>query len=269
MSLKGKYALITGSSRGIGRGIALKLAEQGVKVAINYCRNEVAANDVLGKVRRLGSDGFIVQGDVCTSEDIALMFRRARQEFGALDIFVANARPEVPTFYQPPMEITLESWQTAAVVSVRFNGVGRRSTHVLEEVYNRAALEIRRGTVTTLAAVRQSLRQIYIPDDEFEADFSVLRLRNRSTSGKRLRYLLAKIEKQLSGTDISDEAMTATVEHILPENPGEVGLEYFTAEAHERSYERVGNYSLLERALNGQLAGNAPFAQKQLVYAQS
>ena len=54
MSLKGKYAVITGSSRGIGRGIALKLAEQGVKVAINYCRNEVAANDVLGKVG--GSD---------------------------------------------------------------------------------------------------------------------------------------------------------------------------------------------------------------------
>jgi Protein of unknown function (DUF1524) len=98
---------------------------------------------------------------------------------------------------------------------------------------------------------------------------AVLRLRNRSKSGKRLRYLLAKIEKQLSGTDISDEAMTATVEHILPENPGEMGWEYFTFEAHERSYERVGNYSLLERALNSQLAGNAPFAQKQLVYAQS
>ncbi len=42
MSLKGKYALITGSSRGIGRGIALKLAEHGVKVGINYCRNESA-----------------------------------------------------------------------------------------------------------------------------------------------------------------------------------------------------------------------------------
>jgi enoyl-[acyl-carrier protein] reductase III len=51
------------------------LAEQGVKVAINYCRNEVAANDVLGKVRGLGSDGFIVQGDVFRPEDIAGMFR--------------------------------------------------------------------------------------------------------------------------------------------------------------------------------------------------
>jgi len=63
--------------------------------------------------------------------------------------------------------------------------------------------------------------------------------------------------------------MTATVEHILPENPGEVGWEYFTAESHERSYERVGNYSLLEHGLNGQQAGNSPFAQKQTVYAQS
>jgi len=63
--------------------------------------------------------------------------------------------------------------------------------------------------------------------------------------------------------------MTATVEHILPENPGEVGWEHFTSDAHERSYERVGNYSLLERGLNGQQAGNAAFAQKQAVYVKS
>ena len=131
MSLKGKYALITGSSRGIGRGIALKLAEQGVKVAINYCRNEVAANDALAKVRGLGSNGFIVQGDVCRPDDIGRMFSRAKQEFGALDIFVANARPEVPTFYQPPMEITLESWQTAVDSQARAFLVGAREASTL------------------------------------------------------------------------------------------------------------------------------------------
>jgi hypothetical protein len=54
------------------------LAEQGVKVAINYCRNEVAANDALAKVRGLGSDGFIVQGDVCQPDDIGRMFSRAK-----------------------------------------------------------------------------------------------------------------------------------------------------------------------------------------------
>ncbi len=75
--------------------------------------------------------------------------------------------------------------------------------------------------------------------------------------------------KLLSGADITDEGMTATIEHILPENLGEAGWEHFTAEAHDRCYERVGNYSLLERNLNGQQAGNAAFTQKQKVYAQS
>jgi NAD(P)-dependent dehydrogenase (short-subunit alcohol dehydrogenase family) len=102
-----------------------------VKVAINYCRNEVAANDVLGKVRGLGSDGFILRGDVCRPEDIVGMFRKARQEFGALDIFVANARPEVSTFYQPPMEITLESWQTAVDSQARAFLVGAREASPL------------------------------------------------------------------------------------------------------------------------------------------
>src|SRR5713101_1567046 len=64
MSLKGKHALVTGSSRGIGRGIVLKLAENGVKVAIHYVQNEAAAKDTLAKVRKLGSDGFTVQADV-------------------------------------------------------------------------------------------------------------------------------------------------------------------------------------------------------------
>jgi hypothetical protein len=85
----------------------------------------------------------------------------------------------------------VEILRYCAVISVRFNGVGRRSTHILEEIYNSAALEIGRGTASTLAAVRQALRPIYIPDEEFATDFSVLRLRNRGTSGKRLRYLLA------------------------------------------------------------------------------
>jgi len=64
MSLNGKHALITGSSRGIGRGIALKLAASGVKVAIHYFENEAAANDTLGQVRKRGSDGLVIQADV-------------------------------------------------------------------------------------------------------------------------------------------------------------------------------------------------------------
>jgi NAD(P)-dependent dehydrogenase (short-subunit alcohol dehydrogenase family) len=82
-------------------------------------------------VRGLGSDGFIVQGDVCRPDDIGRMFSRAKQEFGTLDIFVANARPDVPTFYHPPMEITLESWQTAVDSQARAFLVGAREASAL------------------------------------------------------------------------------------------------------------------------------------------
>jgi enoyl-[acyl-carrier protein] reductase III len=113
MAQDGKHALVTGSSRGIGRGIALKLAEQGVKVAINYRKNEAAAKDTLAKVRQRGADGFIVQADVCRPDDITRMFARVKSEFAKLDVFVSNARPDVPEFYQGPMSITLEQWDCA------------------------------------------------------------------------------------------------------------------------------------------------------------
>jgi enoyl-[acyl-carrier protein] reductase III len=113
MSFKEKTALVTGSSRGIGRGIALKLAEKGARVAVHYYRNREAAQATLEKVRELGSNGFIVQADVCQVDEVRRIFQQVRSEFGSLDIFVSNARTEAPTFYQAPMEITLDKWDTA------------------------------------------------------------------------------------------------------------------------------------------------------------
>lgn len=114
MSLSGKHALITGGSRGIGRGIALKLAEHGVRVAVHYYQNQRAANDTLDQVRKRGSDGLTVQADVTQPDEITAMVRKVRGDFGTLDIFVSNARPEVPEFFQPPMDITLQQWDAAS-----------------------------------------------------------------------------------------------------------------------------------------------------------
>jgi enoyl-[acyl-carrier protein] reductase III len=113
MSLNGKHALITGSSRGIGRGIALKLAAGGAKVAIHYYQNEAAAKQTLAMLRDRGSDGFLIQADVSRAEEVSRIFKKVKAEFGKLDIFVSNARPELPTFYRAPMEITLEQWDMA------------------------------------------------------------------------------------------------------------------------------------------------------------
>jgi NAD(P)-dependent dehydrogenase (short-subunit alcohol dehydrogenase family) len=113
MTLKRKHALITGSSRGIGRGIALALAERGVDIAVHYYQNATAANQTLALIRERGADGFVVQADVTRPEEVSRMVERVKAEFGTLDIFVSNARPELPFFFQAPLEITLEQWDTA------------------------------------------------------------------------------------------------------------------------------------------------------------
>lgn len=113
MIFQGKNALVTGSSRGIGRGIALELARRGARIAIHYFQNRDAAEETLRLVRDLGSNGFLVQADVCQMEQLKPMFERVKAEFGSLDIFVSNARTEAPTFYQPPMAITPQQWDTA------------------------------------------------------------------------------------------------------------------------------------------------------------
>jgi enoyl-[acyl-carrier protein] reductase III len=113
MALETRHALITGSSRGIGRGIALKLAEGGVKVAVHYYRNEAAAKDTLAAIRSHGSDGVLVRADVTRPEEIVRMLGEVKAAFGRLDILVSNARPEAPAFFAPPLDISLQQWDTA------------------------------------------------------------------------------------------------------------------------------------------------------------
>ncbi len=103
MLFKGKNALITGSSRGIGRSIALKLAEKGARVAVHYFGNRDAARTTLDKVRQLGSNGFLVRADVCRPEEVSRIFQQVRSEFGSLDIFISNARTDARTFYESPI----------------------------------------------------------------------------------------------------------------------------------------------------------------------
>ena len=113
MTITARHALVTGGSRGIGRGVTLKLADHGVYVAINYLKDEASAKATLEQVRSRGADGFTVQADVSQPAQVERLFDRVRSEFGSLDIFVANARPEVGAFYQPPASIGLDQWDAA------------------------------------------------------------------------------------------------------------------------------------------------------------
>jgi len=113
MDLKGKRALITGSSRGIGRGIALSLADRGADIAIHYYKNQKAAEETLAQVRQRGRKGWLFSADVCQPAEVQRLVETVQKEAGPVDVFVSNARTEPPTFYSPPFDITLQQWDAA------------------------------------------------------------------------------------------------------------------------------------------------------------
>ena len=89
--LTGKKALVTGGSRGIGRGIALCLAKQGADVAINYRSNTEEAEKVVAEIKVLGRDSFSIQADVSDLASIQKMFGEIKAKWNKLDILVNNA----------------------------------------------------------------------------------------------------------------------------------------------------------------------------------
>jgi len=107
-------ALVTGSSRGIGRGICLKLADCGLKrIGVHYFKNKAAAEDTAVRLSDRGAQPLLLQADVTKPDEIVRMFGEIKKSFGGLDIFVSNARPDVEHFYQPVMQIPLKNWHAA------------------------------------------------------------------------------------------------------------------------------------------------------------
>ena len=89
--LADKIALVTGASRGIGRAIALKLAESGAKVAINFAGNVAKAEEVKAEIENLGSEAILVQGSVADFEVVDNIVKKVTETFGRIDILVNNA----------------------------------------------------------------------------------------------------------------------------------------------------------------------------------
>lgn len=89
--LKGKTAVVTGASRGIGKAIALKLAEKGVNLILNYNSGIDAVKEVINEIEAIGSKAVAVQGDVSKFEEAEKIIKAAVDNFGTLDILVNNA----------------------------------------------------------------------------------------------------------------------------------------------------------------------------------
>lgn len=108
MKLQNKVALITGSSRGIGKAIALLFAKEGAKVIINYTKSKEKADEVVEEILKLGSEAVAVQADVSDENQVKNMINIAVKKFGKIDILVNNAGI---VFDIPFKEKTVEQWQ--------------------------------------------------------------------------------------------------------------------------------------------------------------
>ena len=102
-----KSALVTGSSRGIGRGVARQLAREGWAVCINYIQNQEAAESLLAELRAEGHHAIAVQADVADSAAVAAMVRQAEAELGPVELLVNNAGVAGQSLFQ---DISDEMW---------------------------------------------------------------------------------------------------------------------------------------------------------------
>ncbi|WP_310910180.1 3-oxoacyl-[acyl-carrier-protein] reductase [Clostridium estertheticum] len=89
--LKGKTAVVTGASRGIGRAIALKLAKHGANVVVNYRNSVDAVQEVVKEIEALGVKVLAIQADISSYADVENMIKKSVEEFGSIDILVNNA----------------------------------------------------------------------------------------------------------------------------------------------------------------------------------
>lgn len=114
--LQGKVALVTGSSRGIGRAIALRLAEQGADIVINYLRKKSDAENTAVEIEKFGVKCLCVRCNVAEDAEIATMFTAIEDTFGKLNILVSNAASGV---LKPTWELTTKHWQWAMDINAR------------------------------------------------------------------------------------------------------------------------------------------------------
>ena len=90
-SIKGKVALVTGASRGIGKACALELAKAGYDIVINYAGNEEAANKTVSEIKDLGQNAVAKKFDVSNKEAVDAAIAEIMEEFGRIDVLVNNA----------------------------------------------------------------------------------------------------------------------------------------------------------------------------------
>ncbi|MEO0381813.1 MAG: SDR family NAD(P)-dependent oxidoreductase, partial [Pseudomonadota bacterium] len=140
MKLAGKSAIITGAGRDIGAAVALKLASEGARVAINYFASSAGADEVVAKITANGGTAFALQGDLTKQADVDALVDKTVAEFGGVDVLVNNAGGLIAR--KTLAESTLEHWM--AVMDLNLN-----STFMMTKA---CLTHMGKGTIVNLAS---------------------------------------------------------------------------------------------------------------------
>jgi glucose 1-dehydrogenase len=153
--LEGQPALVTGANSGIGRAIALGLAQAGADVAVNYVTDPAAADEVAHEIAAMGRRGITVKGDVSREEDVTAMFAESVKAFGTLHIVVANAGLQRDSAFET---MTLDQWNT--VIGVNLTGQFLCMREAVRE-FSRRGLDERvsaaAGKIVSMSSVHQEI----------------------------------------------------------------------------------------------------------------
>lgn len=143
MSLKGKVALVTGASRGIGRAIAIELAKQGANVVVNFAGNREKAEQVVNSVKEYGVEAIAIKANVASADEVAQMVKQTVEAFGSLDILINNAGITKDGLI---MRMKEEDWD--AVIDINLKGVFNCSKAVTRQM-----MKQRFGRIVNISSV--------------------------------------------------------------------------------------------------------------------
>ena len=142
-ALDNKVAIITGSSRGIGKAAALALAEQGSKVVVNYARSSEAADTVVADIEKIGGEALALQADVSKADQVNAMVKATMDKFGRIDVLVNNAGITRDALL---LRMKPEDWQ--AVIDLNLTGV-----FLCTRAVSKIMLKQRSGRIINISSV--------------------------------------------------------------------------------------------------------------------